>query len=157
MRIIFVTLFSFAFVSIGLFSGIMLTLIAILQKQWNKMVGIEYLVYFKGFLQVAKGNIIVSVLTFTSFLLPFGIAIFGTKFINVNSALLFASGLIFFAGCFLVTVFQNLPIYDEVVNWNEISEKENWVAIREKFFYLNIIRFFSSLISLLVLSMSLFI
>lgn len=62
-------------ITTGLFSGLMMTLVFILQKQWLSMSCNEYYSNFQGFLKVAKGNVLVTVLTLFSFLVPllFGI------------------------------------------------------------------------------------
>lgn len=147
--------YSIAVLSTGLFSGLMMTLVFILQKQWMQMDRKDYYSYFRGFLLVAKGNGLITALTMVSFLIPIFIGIF---MINNNlhliGFLITLSGIIFFIGCFLVTIFLNLPIYARVVSWNNELEASDWEDVRRRFFLLNIIRFSASTLSFALLIFS---
>lgn len=137
-----------AIVSTGLFAGLMMTLVFLLQRQWLRQDKNEYAIYFKQFLLVAKGHPLVTLLSFVSFIAPFYLA---TQASGKVAWLYIASGTVFLVGCFIVTVFLNLPIYRRVIAWRTASDYTNWKEVRAKFFTLNIIRFTSASISLLLL------
>jgi uncharacterized membrane protein len=141
--------------SIGLFSGLMMTLVFLLQKQWEKLDKGEYMTYFRGFLLVAKGNPLVSILTFTSFLFPI---ILGAIHMQNNNFLkgiiLLASGIVFFVGCFIVTMKLNFPIYNKVISWDRKNDAVDWEFVRIRFYRLNIIRMSSSILSFFLILLS---
>lgn len=105
-------------ITTGLFSGLMMTLVIILQKQWLSMSRSEYYFNFQGFLKVAKGNAPVTVLTLFSFLVPllFGILSIIEKKWALGFSLILA-GMFFLTGCFVVTMKLNFPIYNKVISW----------------------------------------
>jgi uncharacterized membrane protein len=148
-------LFIILTLSVRLFSGLMMTLVFLLQRQWEKLNKSEYVIYFRGFLLIAKGNSLISVLTFLSFLVPI---IMGIIYILNNSLLegviLLISGSIFFIGCFIVTMKFNFPIYNEVISWSSENDSADWEFVRKKFYRLNIIRMFSSIASFFLIILS---
>ena len=74
---LFNTLLTLALLSTGLFAGLMLTLVVLMQRQWNMLEKEEYVRYFKGFLLIAKGNPIITLLTIASFVLPIACGVTG--------------------------------------------------------------------------------
>lgn len=136
---------SITIISTGLFSGLMMTLVFLLQRQWTEQDQTTYSRHFREFLLVAKGHPLITLLTFVSFVVPAYLAI------NEASLLYAAASAVFLVGCFVVTVFLNLPIYQRVINWKTASDSSDWKQIRSKFFVLNVIRFSSSLASLVLL------
>jgi uncharacterized membrane protein len=139
--------YDFSLVSTGLFAGLMMTLVFLLQRQWARQPKEEYVLYFRQFLLAAKGHPLITLLSFTSFIGPIYLATQTSE----DTATLYASGLIFFVGCFVVTVFLNLPIYRRVIAWNTPDSYTDWKEVRTKFFILNLVRFVSALASLALL------
>ncbi len=144
-----------AILTTGLFSGLMMTLVIILQKQWLLMNRSEYYSNFQGFLKVAKGNALVTVLTLFSFLVPllFGILSVIAKKWALGVSLILA-GMLFLIGCFVVTMKLNFPIYNKVTSWRSENEATDWEDIRRRFYVLNLIRFVSATLSFIVLVFS---
>lgn len=124
----------------------MMTLVFLLQRQWMRQQKDEYALYFKQFLLVAKGHPLITVLSFVPFIGPLYLA---TQ--SPDKIALWAAGLVFFLGCFIVTVFLNLPIYRRVIAWKTSDDYANWKEVRTRFFVLNLIRFISALVSLVLL------
>ncbi|HMB23663.1 MAG TPA: anthrone oxygenase family protein [Anaerolineales bacterium] len=146
------TLLVLGLLSTGLFAGLMMTLVVVMQKQWNTLEKEAYIQYFKGFLLVAKGNPIVSVLTLASFLLPTAIGI--AHFISGNTyqgAFALIAGIVFFLGCFGVTMRLNFPIYARVISWNDAESVTDWKEVRRRFYILNVIRMTSAVVAFLLL------
>lgn len=141
-----IVIYNISIISIGLFAGLMMTLVFLLQRQWMKQQKDEYALYFKQFLLVAKGHPLVALLSFVSFIGPLYLAV---QF--PDTIALWAAGLIFFLGCFVVTVFLNLPIYRRVIAWKTTDDYASWQEVRARFFMLNIVRFASALTSLVLL------
>lgn len=142
-------------ITTGLFSGLMMTLVIILQKQWLSLSRSEYYSNFQGFLKVAKGNALVTVLTLFSFLVPllFGILSIIEKKWALGFSLILA-GMLFLTGCFVVTMKLNFPIYNKVISWRSESEATDWEDTRRRFYVLNIIRFISATLSFIILVFS---
>ena len=141
--------------SVGLFSGLMMTLVFLLQRQWQGLNKSEYVIYFRSFLLVAKGNPLISVLTFLSFLLPIALGIIHILNSNLlKGTILLVSGIVFFIGCFIVTIRLNFPIYNKVISWDRKNDIADWEFIRKRFYILNIIRMSSSVLSFFLIILS---
>lgn len=134
-------------ISTGLFAGLMMALVFLLQRQWLVQTQSEYALYFKQFLLAAKGHPLITLLTFVSFIGPFSLAVLS----STDRLLLLTAGAVFFIGCFVVTVFLNLPIYRRVIAWKTPADQADWKNVRSKFFVLNVVRFSSALLSLILL------
>lgn len=128
-------------ITTGLFTGLMMTLVFIMQKYWNQMEKENYVSSFKAFLIIAKGNPLITVLTLYSFVYPI---IYGIIYIQENGLIPLTAGLIFFFGCFIVTMKLNFPIYNKVIEWNNSKDATDYEKVRKKFFFLNIVRLISS-------------
>lgn len=151
---LFNTAYILSVLSVGLFAGLMMTLVVIMQKHWSKLEGKEYVFYFKGFLTIAKGNPFISLLTFASFLIPFTLGVASIRLNNTLPGILFLSaGSIFFLSCFLVTMKLNFPIYNKVFGWTGAEDAADWKNVRYRFFTLNIIRMSGAMISFALLSL----
>jgi uncharacterized membrane protein len=136
-------------VSTGLFSGLMMTLVFLLQRQWMQQQKDEYALCFKQFILVANLYPLLTLIMFVSFIAPVYLALQvggGTKAVIYGAA-----GAVFFVGCFVVTVFLNLPLYRRVIAWKSSADYADWKVVRAKFFMLNVIRFGSALVSLVLL------
>lgn len=142
-------------VSTGLFAGLMMTLVFLLQRQWNDQDRATYATSFRQFLLAAKGHPLVTLLTFASFIAPSILAVlaFRAGLRDVGTLDAIAAGT-FFLGCFLVTTLLNLPIYDRVIAWQDESDAGEWQAVRTRFFVLNLIRFTCALASFLLLAVA---
>ncbi|MGC4118653.1 MAG: DUF1772 domain-containing protein [Myxococcales bacterium] len=133
-------------VTTGLFAGLMMTLVFIMHKQWLAQSRAEYWVQFQGFLRVAKGNGLVTVLTLYSFLVPLALSVhLLVQGAILRGALMGIAGLVFMLGCFVVTMALNFPIYNKVISWRSEADAVGWEEIRRRFHLLNCIRFASSL------------
>jgi len=148
-------LYMFAVLSVGLFAGLMLTLVVVMQQQWNILEKFEYVHYFKGFLLVAKGNPTITFLTLVSFIFPL---IMGLLYMfsgnSYQGIIMVIAGVIFFVGSFLVTLRLNFPIYNKVIGWTDIETITDWEDVRKRFFVLNVIRMTSSIFTFILLIIS---
>jgi uncharacterized membrane protein len=146
------TMLILALLSAGLFAGLMMTLVVIMQRQWTSLGKEEYIQYFKGFLLIAKGNPIITLLTLASFILP---TIVGINHIisgnNAQGVITIIAGIVFFLGCFGVTMRLNFPIYAEVTGWNDVESVTDWEEVRRRFYVLNVIRMTSAIVSFILL------
>jgi uncharacterized membrane protein len=149
------TMLMLAMLSVGLFAGLMMTLVVIMQRQWDTLEKNEYVNYFKGFLIVAKGNRVISILTLASFVLP---AVIGIIHLNSGNnfqgTIMISAGVVFFIGCFGVTLWLNFPIYDKVIAWEEAEFVRDWEDVRKRFHKLNVIRMTFAIVSFLILGIS---
>lgn len=137
---------------LGLFAGLMLSLITIVEKHWRDMDQATYSVEFKRFLTLAKGDPLITLLTLGSFIAPIALGIielFSDNLINATMYLL--GGIIFFCGSFLVTIFLNLPLYKKVSLWNSEITSNEMKSVKQRFFRLNLMRFSSALIALIII------
>jgi uncharacterized membrane protein len=152
------TLLMLTLLSVGLFAGLMMTLVVILQQQWNILEKEAYIGYFKGFLLIAKGNPIITVLTLASFTLPLGIGIVHLISGNTDQGvLILTAGIVFFLGCFGVTMRLNFPIYTKVIGWKDAKSVTDWEDVRRRFYVLNVIRMTSALVSFILIGIGILI
>jgi uncharacterized membrane protein len=150
--LVIVIFYVLSVLSAGLFAGLMMTLVVILQQQWDLLEKHEYVRYFKGFLLVAKGNPVITFLTLASFIFPLVNGLF--HFFSGNSIqgmIMIIAGVVFFIGCFLVTMKLNFPIYNKVIGWTDAETVHDWEDVRKRFLILNIIRMTSALITFVLL------
>jgi uncharacterized membrane protein len=137
---------------LGLFAGLMLSLITIVEKHWRDMDQATYSVEFKRFLKLAKGDPLITLLTLGSFILPICLGIIELFSNNlVNATIFLLGGIVFFCGAFLVTIFLNLPLYKKVSLWNSEIARNELASVKLRFFRLNLIRFFTTLIALIII------
>lgn len=145
-------LYGLGVLSTGLFAGLMMTLVFLLQRQWGAQDKVSYVTGFRQFLLAAKGHPLITLLTFISFIAPSVLAVLAYQSGRVLDGTLFVlAAAIFFLGCFVVTVFLNLPIYNTVISWERESDYGAWHEVRRRFFTLNVIRFASALASFLLM------
>jgi uncharacterized membrane protein len=126
-------------VSVGLFAGLMLTLVVILHQMWLKMTPSSYIESMQSFLPAAKGHPIITALT----LLPIGTPILALielgnpsdgRFVLSLIGLLLASAILF------VTLRLNFPIYDTMMGWQPRQPAADYERVRRRFFHLNLTR-----------------
>lgn len=142
-------LINLSIVSSGLFCGLIMTLVFILQKQWVLLDDETYKNTFRLFLKVAKNHWLITIFTLYSFIVPITIGLMNTQ--TVNGLMYLIAGIIFFIGCILVTVKFNFTLYDRVMNHSNDKLKDV-SEIKQRFYVLNIVRFSSSLLTFLILT-----
>ena len=146
------TILIFALLSVGLFAGLMMTLVVIMQQQWNTLEKEEYVRYFKGFLLLAKGNPVITILTLASFVLPWAVGIVHLiSGSNYQGVIMITAGVVFFLGCFGVTMRLNFPIYTKVISWQDVESVTDWEDVRRRFYVLNAVRMTSAVVSFILL------
>lgn len=127
-------------VSIGLFAGLMLTLVVILHRMWANLPIPAYVEAMQSFLPAAKGNPIITLITLLPILAPivvllrFGSDLTSTRFVFT------LIGLVLACGPFLVTLRFNFPIYDTMMSWESANPPPTLPQTRMRFFILNLIR-----------------
>ncbi len=124
----------------GLFAGLMLTLVIVLQRMWRQMSPHDYIASMQRFLPAAKGHPVITAMTLVPILAPplasFGFVRAGGWGLGVVSIV----GALLMLGVLIVTLRLNFPIYDAVMAWEPNTEPDNWQAIRARFYALNGIR-----------------
>ncbi|NDJ52455.1 MAG: DUF1772 domain-containing protein [Chloroflexi bacterium] len=136
--------------AVGLFCGLMFTLVFIMQMKWNRQTGSEYMTDIQPFLEVAKGHWVIQIVMFTVILAPIGaaIALDGTAS-AITPALIWAGTIIFMIGVFGVTIALNFPVYDAMMSMSAEQPSDEWPQLRQRFFALNLSRMIASGISFL--------
>lgn len=135
-------------VALGLFAGLMMTLVIVMQRMWGRMPVRDYIVAMQSFLPAAKGHPVITVLTLLPFLAPiialiqladdpatvrFGIILVGT---------------VLAVGPLVVTLRFNFPIYDTIMSWQPDTVPDDWQQVRQRFFWLNVARLTLALIAM---------
>lgn len=124
----------------GLFAGLMLTLVIVLQRMWYAMAYKRYVMSMQTFLPAAKGHPIITALTLLPIVLPLlTLAEVKTGWsLTITFAL---AGAAASAAILFVTLRLNFPIYDAIMAWDSENVDPDWQAIRTRFYYLNVTRF----------------
>ncbi|MGF1505994.1 MAG: anthrone oxygenase family protein [Anaerolineae bacterium] len=135
----------------GLFSGLMFTLIFLMQLKWDRQTAAEYFTDIQPFLEVGKGNRVIALVLFVGLLAPIP-ALLGTGDLQTGAVtLLILTGMIIFGlGALGVTVVLNLPTYHAIMSLNPQSPDDSWQTLKQRFFRLNLMRFIASFVALLL-------
>lgn len=144
-----VSILSMSAVAAGLFAGLMMTLIVVMDRMWRGLEPAEFAVAFPRFLAAAKGHPAIAGLTFFSFLGPAGAGVALLFMEPVVGVMSLGAGLVFFAGAFLVTMLFNFPLYEAAQAWGSGAPVD--IGIRRRFLRLNMVRFASSAAAFVVI------
>jgi uncharacterized membrane protein len=132
-------------ISTGLFAGLMMTLVVIMQRMWAALPVTTYMEAMQSFLPAAKGNLFVTIIMFLPIFAPVGVLVGLRNESESSQFLLTLVGLILACGPFLVTLRLNFPIYDAMMHWQPTNPPHNWQQTRTRFFVLNLLRFILAL------------
>lgn len=137
----------------GLFAGLMLTLVVLMEPTWNQPHTPESIAALQVFLRVAKGHLIITLLTFAALLLPIPALLLLWQIGNSIAFLLALIGFLSFGlGVFGVTLRLNLPLYEVLMALEPENPTKNWQQFRQRFYWLNRIRgFFAGVAHILFL------
>lgn len=131
-------------VTTGLFSGLMFSLIVLLQPKWDQQTAVEYIMDIQPFLKAAKGNPLVALVLFVGLLSPI-ITLLTNDTVDTEVTVLTLLGAILFAvGALGVTIVLNLPTYTALMALDARQPADDWARLRRQFYHLNLTRFVSS-------------
>ena len=130
--------------TMGLFSGLMFSLIVLLQPKWDQQSAAEYITDIQLFLKVGKGNPIVAVVLLVGLLAPLPGLLTNETLSAEFNILILVSLIVFAVGPLGVTVILNLPTYNAIMSLDAGKPAEYWVSLRRRFHYLNLLRFITS-------------
>lgn len=128
----------------GLFSGLMFTLIVLLQAKWDQQDAAEYIPDIQSFLKTAKGHPMIALVLFAGLLAPIPALLMGGEVATPVNVLLLLSTLVFAVGVLGVTVALNLPTYTAIMALDAQQPSAEWTRLRRRFYHLNLTRFVSS-------------
>jgi uncharacterized membrane protein len=130
-----------AVISTGLFTGLLMTILAFFQKALKALTASEFTLVVHRFLGVVRTRPLNYGLVTTSMLAPIA-ALFmlresagGPTFV-----LVLAGWMAFGVGTVFVSRFFAEPIYDVFLSWKTQSPPEDWREARDRYFRLNVIR-----------------
>jgi hypothetical protein len=134
-----------AAVSTGLFTGLVMTLLAFFQRTWKDLTDSEFSLEIQKFLGVARTHPLNYGLVTASVLAPAAALILFRGSAEDPAFVLVLAGLVtFIAGPVLVSRFFVEPIYDVFLGWKVEAPPEGWREARDRYFRLNVIRFLGS-------------
>ncbi len=135
----------------GLFTGLMMTLVVLMEPTWNRHTPTDAIRTLQTFLEVAKGHPIIAGLTFVGLLLPIVALVLLWQVGNIAALILTGAGWLSFGiGVFVVTVWLNLPLYEVLMGLEPDSPSANWQTSRGRFYWLNRVRGIASGTALLL-------
>lgn len=128
-------------ITTGLFTGLLLTILAIFQQVLKSLSASEFTLVMHRFLKVARRSPVTIFLMLTSILTPVVALIMESD--NVGSPLfnLILVGLgVFVVGVFLGSRLFAEPLYDSFLSWTIETQPANWQESRDQWFRVNLIR-----------------
>ncbi|MDQ3794558.1 MAG: DUF1772 domain-containing protein [Actinomycetota bacterium] len=130
-----------AVISTGLFTGLLMTILAFFQKALKDLTASEFALVMHRFLEVVRTHPLNYGLVITSMLAPIA-ALFMLRESagGLTFVLVLAGWMAFVAGAVLVSRFFAEPIYNVFLSWKTQSPPENWREARDQYFRLNVIR-----------------
>ncbi len=127
--------------AVGLFAGLMLALVVLMEPTWNQRSMPDSIAELQTFLRVAKGHPVIAFLTFAGLLLPIPALILLWQMSNTTAFLLTLVGFLSFGlGVFGVTLRLNLPLYEVLMALEPDNPADRWELSRQRFYRLNRIR-----------------
>jgi uncharacterized membrane protein len=132
----------------GLFAGLMLTLVVIMDRMWRSLPASAYIESMQAFLPAAKGNPIITLLTLIPILLPVIALIGGAADSDSAPLVLPLVGALSSLAILLVTLRFNFPIYSAMMSWSADAPPQGWQAMRQRFQMMNGLRFALALTAL---------
>ena len=130
--------------AMGLFSGLMFSLVVLLQPKWDQQSAAEYITDIQPFLKVGKGNPIVAGVLFVGLLAPLPALLTNETVSAEVNIFILVSLIVFTVGPLGVTVILNLPTYNAIMSLDAGKPAEYWVDLRRRFYRLNLLRFIAS-------------
>ena len=130
-----------AVISTGLFTGLVMTIVAFFQRALSELAGPELTLVMQRFLGAARTHPLHYGLVITSTLAPVTALVSLRESVGSPSFVLLLAGLISFAaGPVLVSRYAVEPVYDVFSSWKIEVPPETWRVARDRYFRLNVIR-----------------
>ena|SRR3712207_4919316 len=130
-----------AVISTGLFTGLLMTLVAFFQRALKDLSAPEFTLVMQRFLGAVRTHPLHYGLVITSMLAPTAALVCLRESVGSPAFVLSLMGLISFAaGPVLVSRYAVEPVYDVFTSWRIQSPPENWRVARDRYFGLNVIR-----------------
>lgn len=130
-----------AAISTGLFTGLLMTILAFFQKVLKDLTASEFTLVMQRFLGTVRTHPLHYGLVITSLLTPVAALVLLRGSAGGPAFILTLLGLVaFVAGPVLVSRFSVEPLYDVFLGWNADSPPQEWREARDRYFRLNVIR-----------------
>ena len=142
------TLLSVSVVSTGLFTGLLMTILAFFQRALKDLSGPQFALVMQRFLRIVRAHPLNYALVFTSAFVPIAALALLRDSPGGAAFVLSALGLLaFWGGPILTSRFFAEPIYDVFMSWEIDAPPKDWPKARERYFRINAIRGLGSVIA----------
>jgi uncharacterized membrane protein len=149
-------LLGIAVVSTGLFTGLLITILAFFQKALKDLSGPEFVLVMQRFLGIVRTHLLNYAMVFTSGFGPIVALVVLREDPGSAAFVLTLVGLLaFWCGPILTSRFLAEPIYDIFLSWEIDAPPEDWLTARERYFRINAIRGLGSVIAFICFVMAL--
>ena len=141
-------LLGIAVVSTGLFTGLLMTILAFFQKALKDLTGPQFALVIQRFLGIVRTHPLNYTMVFTSGFVPIAALVVLREDPGSAEFVLTLVGLLaFWCGPILTSRFLAEPVYDIFLNWEIDAPPEDWPKARERYFRINAIRGLGSVIA----------
>ncbi len=136
----------------GLFSGLLVAVLALLQQSLKTMSALEFTVVMQRFLPLARKAPINYLLVLTPVLAPAAALVLGIGPVGSPRFLLTLAGmLVFMVSTMLISTFAVEPLYNVILSWNVHAPPLTWQAARDRYFSFNWLRLSGALCGFILL------
>ena len=136
-------------ICLGIFTGLMLTLIVIIEPMLNDLPDVEYMVVLQRFLKFANKNPIITLNLLVAALFPLP-ELFNAPIGNLTFTLTILAWLIFMVGVIVVTMHLNLPLYRKIMRCDAQFPTASGRRMGKQWYVLNSMRGFAAGIALVL-------
>lgn len=140
----------------GLFSGLLVAVLALLQQILKRLSGPEFAVVMHRFLPLARRTPVNYILVLTAVFGPLAALLLGVGPAGSPRFVLTMAGmLVFLVSPLLVSTFGAEPLYNVILGWRPEAPPADWRDRRDQYFRINWLRLGGALLSFLILLVAL--
>jgi hypothetical protein len=127
--------------SIGLFTGLLMTVLFFFERALKELSGSEFALVMQRFLQITRTHPLNYAIVLISGLAPVAVLVMLRESARSPAFVLIAGGLIaFWCGPILTSRFVAQPVYGVFMSWDTDTPPQDWREARDRYFRANLVR-----------------
>jgi hypothetical protein len=139
--ILFDVLLAISVFSIGLFTGLLMTVLFFFQRALRELSGSEFALVMKRFLGITRTHPLNYAMVLTSGFVPIAALLALREQVGSAAFLLTLVGLLaFWCGSILPSTFIAQPVYGVFMGWDIDAPPQDWRVARDRYFRVNVVR-----------------
>lgn len=147
---------SITLIAASLFVGVIAAMLGVIQRVLNQLDFVTFTEVMQGIIQSGRSSLVIwSLLLVPILFAGFSLFLLQTEGKDLAFNWLTAGLLLFIIGPILVSRFGNEPYYDEVMGWRRDQAVSDWQRKRNRWFWLNVIRFSFGVLACIAMAVAL--